>query len=287
MICGHSETQRVRNDLTMCLVCRHVQRINADPSAQTTYGESDYLAHRVRDTAWQDLQARRRWRELRPLLDDGRIGRALEIGSSTGDFLVQLASDGVEVFGVELSASASNIARMRLPDSVIRPTLEDISCFAPFDLIVLFHTLEHVSDADSLLASLSSICRKGSILAVKVPHWRSFPRFFLRQRWNGDIEEHIHFFSKDSLECILAKHGFTARNLFTSSSPLSWLSGMRRVVSRQTYAVEGKASHRSSRFTGRKKVLLDRALSISYFPFALFERWFFLGDELTLIAERR
>jgi len=134
----------------------------------------------------------------------------LDIGSSSGYFLKTLFSANARATGVELNESCSNHAR-RLGFSVYSKSIEDIGFKNEFDLVVIFHTLEHVCDPMLVLRSIYTALKPGGVFMGEVPNqddWRI-------KIFNNEIVKrfhydpfHYYYFSPKTLTSYLRKCGF-------------------------------------------------------------------------------
>ena len=102
--------------------------------------------------------------------------RILEIGSSSGYFLDTLSSIGAkEAVGVELNEDYADYAK-NLGFTIYTKPIEDIGFKDEFDLVVSFHTLEHVFDPMSVLHAIRLSLRGGiGVFMGEVPNqddWR-------------------------------------------------------------------------------------------------------------------
>ncbi len=141
-------------------------------------------------------------------------GRALDVGCGDGDFLAHLRRRGWQVVGLELSAAAAGRARERGVE--VREEELEAAGFAPgsFDLVTLWHVLEHLPDPRRALEEARRVLRPGGLLVLEVPNISS-PTFRLcGERWFPlDVPRHLQHFDPRSLERILALSGF---------EPLGW-----------------------------------------------------------------
>lgn len=96
--------------------------------------------------------------------------RILEIGSSSGYFLQMLTEAGAkEAVGVELTKEHSEYSR-KLGFTIYSEPIENIGLKKEFDLIVTFHTLEHVTDPMAVTRAVGSALKAGGIFMGEVPN---------------------------------------------------------------------------------------------------------------------
>lgn len=137
--------------------------------------------------------------------------RILEIGSSSEYFLDTLTSMGAkEVVGIELTEDYTNYAK-KLGFTIYTKPIEDIGFKNEFDLVVSFHTLEHVSDSMSVLHAIMLSLIRGAFIG-EIPNqndWRIriFDNYVVK-RFHYDTF-HYYYFSPKTLINYLKKCGFS------------------------------------------------------------------------------
>ena len=136
-------------------------------------------------------------------------GKLLDIGCGVGDFLLQVKHNGWTVAGIEPSDDAKNIAQQRLGFRPMDPSesanLEDGS----FDVITLWHVLEHIDDLKSQISELSRLLKPGGRLVIALPNFQSFDSQYYKDKWAAwDVPRHLNHFSQDTLRSILVDSGF-------------------------------------------------------------------------------
>ncbi len=127
-------------------------------------------------------------------------GRLLDIGCGVGDFLLYAKQHGWDVSGVEPSDSARSIAETRIGKSIFTPsslgTLED----GGFDIITMWHVLEHVDNLQDEVSQLSRLLKPGGRLVVALPNFRSYDARHYKDKWAAwDVPRHLNHFSKDTI----------------------------------------------------------------------------------------
>ena len=135
-------------------------------------------------------------------------GKALDYGCGTGAFLFKLQSNGWSVTGVEPSIEAREKASnlLRIP---IYPSLENID-HTTFDIITLWHVLEHVHDLENTLATLRSLLNDDGTIFIAVPNHESQDATKYKAFWAGyDVPRHLWHFSKDTMSKLLDNAGLS------------------------------------------------------------------------------
>lgn len=136
-------------------------------------------------------------------------GCALDVGCGKGLFLQGLRERGWQVFGTELSEISSGHARS-LGLTVYTNTVENAPFEAgTFDLITLFHVLEHLPRPQDTLATLFPLLRPGGTLLIEVPNIGSwYARFFGDDWFHYDVPRHLFHFNPATLRRIISNAGF-------------------------------------------------------------------------------
>jgi len=96
-------------------------------------------------------------------------GSLLDVGTGTGQFL-SIARESFTVLGTEVSESAVRIARNKYGLDVKQGQVEDIQFDTQFDVITLFHVLEHVPNPLPTLQRCRELLNPDGILVVAVPN---------------------------------------------------------------------------------------------------------------------
>lgn len=142
-----------------------------------------------------------------------RGGKLLDIGTGTGYFLSHMKKSGWEVTGLEPDAGARKIAKEEFGLNV-----EDIDTLynldeKSFDVVTMWHVLEHVHALNEDLAQISKLIRDEGWLIIAVPNPTSSDAARYGKFWAGyDVPRHLWHFSPESMTLLLEKHGFELRN---------------------------------------------------------------------------
>jgi len=143
--------------------------------------------------------------------------RVLDVGCGSGTFLAMLRRrTGVDGQGLESSTAAARRAE-EVYGLTVHPLGLDEADFAPgsFDLITMFHVLEHLPHPQDTLARIRRWLSPHGVLLVQVPNVASWQFRWFGRRWTGiDLPRHLVSFSPSALRRLLEQAGFTP-NRFT------------------------------------------------------------------------
>ena len=138
-------------------------------------------------------------------------GKLLDIGCGVGDFLCQVKNNGWEVAGIEPSDDAKNIAESRLGFRPLAPFESTKLKDGSFDVITLWHVLEHVDDLKTQTSEIQRLLKPGGRLVIALPNYQSFDCQYFNEKWAAwDVPRHLNHFSPGTLHRIVGSMGFTA-----------------------------------------------------------------------------
>ena len=130
-------------------------------------------------------------------------GNLLDIGAGTGDFLAYAKSKKWEVIGIEPSQKAKDLALKK--GVLFVKSTEELSDNS-FDVITMFHVLEHVEDLDKQLSELKRISKPNGIIIIAVPNFKSYDANYYKEFWAAyDVPRHIWHFSKIAIQKLFSE----------------------------------------------------------------------------------
>jgi 2-polyprenyl-3-methyl-5-hydroxy-6-metoxy-1,4-benzoquinol methylase len=136
-------------------------------------------------------------------------GRLLEIGCARGEFLELAADAGFEAQGIEPDPATSAVARDRRRLRVCTGTLSDAAIESEsFDLVVLFHVLEHLDSPRRTIAEIHRVLKPGGFVIIETPNIQTRWFRIFGKRWRQLIPDHYFFFSPPTLTRLLEACGF-------------------------------------------------------------------------------
>ena len=178
------------------------------------YQSEDYISHtdssrNFQDKIYQFVKSRMLSKKAKWISRHKKEGRILDYGAGTGDFLNDMKTRNWEVVGVEPNPGARDLGLEKGLD--VYGNLSEINS-GEFDVITLWHVLEHVPDFENILRQLRSKLKKDGILVIAVPNYRSYDSYYYNNIWAAwDVPRHLWHFSRDGLKRSLEDLKFTFR----------------------------------------------------------------------------
>lgn len=199
--------------------------------------------------------------------------RILDIGCGAGFFLEMLKRRNWDAVGVEpnekLVKRAVNELGLDVKQGILATAdLEEAS----FDIITLWHCLEHDPTPKKTLERCFRLLKPSGVVVAQVPDNASWEaRTFKNYFWSNDIPRHLNFFTPNTLRQITENCGFNTKKLFPTKNATSWVWSFLRLVKWDLYAEMEKNITK---------------ISILYIIFAPFYHLFSKGDWTTGIFEK-
>lgn len=163
-----------------------------------------------------------------------RTGRLLDVGCSTGSFLIDMQSiDGWSCVGIEPSRSAVLAARARGLD-VHEMNMDRLGAHVDlgvFDVITLWDVLEHLRNPVESLRQMRAMLAPGGLVVIGVPNVDSFEYSIFGRYWSGlEAPRHLFVFSKHTVAAVLNAAGFDVSEI--SNGPGLYLTFVNTVLFR-------------------------------------------------------
>lgn len=141
-----------------------------------------------------------------------KTGRILDIGTGTGYFSHTMAQKGWQVDAVEKSPQAREFAKKNFglnvkDDSQVGNFGEQV-----FDVITLWHVMEHVEKQNEEWGILNKQLKKDGTLLIAVPNSASADAERYSAFWAAyDVPRHLWHFTPETMEKMACKHGFVLK----------------------------------------------------------------------------
>jgi|AntRauMFilla1563_2_1112583.scaffolds.fasta_scaffold00396_16 2-polyprenyl-3-methyl-5-hydroxy-6-metoxy-1,4-benzoquinol methylase len=127
-------------------------------------------------------------------------GKLLDFGCGTGEFIFQARKKDWKIAGVEPNQKARKQAMAKSEHGIYKD-LEALDKNERFDVITLFHVLEHVHDIRKVVKRLLKHLKSNGYLIIAVPNPDSYDAKFYQKDWAGwDVPRHLYHFTYESMK---------------------------------------------------------------------------------------
>lgn len=132
-----------------------------------------------------------------------KVNSVLDYGCGTGDFVNYLESKKIIAEGVEPTPVAFQKAKEK--GLSIYRDIDDVN--RKYDIITLFHVLEHVDDYEKTIKDLLLKLNQSGLVLIAVPNHKSYDANYYKEKWAAwDVPRHLWHFNKVNIKNIAAKH---------------------------------------------------------------------------------
>ena len=188
-------------------ISRYYQSADYVSHSDTVKGFINRLYHLVRN--YTLIQKRK----LVQKVSHQPSGSLLDVGAGTGAFVHTMKQAGWQITGLE----PDETARMNASDKYDLVLEPPGNLFAmgehTFDVVTMWHVLEHVHDLHAYLEQFHRIIRPGGRLIIALPNYTSRDAKVYRQYWAAyDVPRHLYHFSPKSMEQLGKSKGFILEN---------------------------------------------------------------------------
>lgn len=173
------------------------------------YESDDYISHTdskkgFMDKIYQWVKRYSLSKKLRLVTAlHGKPGSLLDIGAGTGAFLGLSKMYQWDVQGVEPDDNARRLSALK---GVPLVTNIDELEGKLFDVVTLWHVLEHLPNLDETIKKIEALVRPGGNLIVAVPNYKSFDANYYKEYWAAyDAPRHLWHFSKESMSVLFSR----------------------------------------------------------------------------------
>lgn len=177
------------------------------------YKTEDYISHtdskrNVMEYAYHFVRQITLKRKVKLINKYSNLGKCLlDIGCGTGDFLKVASNNGWEISGFEPNDIAREIANKKTNNSVLHSDALFELENEQFDVITLWHVLEHLPNLEKHIVTLNRLLKPNGTLLIAVPNFKSFDAVYYKSFWAAyDVPRHLWHFSKTSIFKLFAKH---------------------------------------------------------------------------------
>ena len=134
-------------------------------------------------------------------------GDLLDIGCGTGNFVQACKESGWNITGVEPDQGARQVASDRTRESIFQNIFEPEIAHQKYDIITMWHVLEHVHLLDETIAWLKAHLKPGGEILIAVPNPESHDAKKYGEFWAAyDVPRHLYHFTEKTMKTLMQKH---------------------------------------------------------------------------------
>lgn len=210
------DNEMLKFGLTKCRECG-LEFVNPRPSPELLAKFYDTLGYPAHDATERSITARStNLFRLGLIKDNNPAGaRLLDYGCGSGCFALLAKESGWNAVGVEPSMVGRK-STLNLGIEVYGG-IEELPGGSYYDVVTMFHVLEHVSSLDNVLGLAHAILAESGLLVIEVPNIRSLRALIVGLLRIGCTDDeryrsfpiHLYGFDKKTLTRLLVKHGFS------------------------------------------------------------------------------
>jgi len=167
------------------------------------YKSENYISHTdakdsLFDKVYQSVKSITLKRKLKLINSfNTKTKTILDVGAGTGDFLKVCKNNSWEVLGTEPNLDARKIAEQK--GVLLQEDLSKLTA-QKFDVITLWHVLEHVENLQEYIKSLKGLLKSNGRIILAVPNFKSFDANYYKDIWAAfDVPRHLWHFSQTSI----------------------------------------------------------------------------------------
>lgn len=199
-----------------CADCslRFTQDVPDADSIGKYYKSEDYISHTNTSKGLVNrlyqLVRKKALKQKRKLIEKTtgiKNGNLLDVGSGTGSFAAEMKNDGWQVTGLEPDEDARKVA-----EEINGIKLSSIELIynlpaGNFDVITLWHVLEHVPDLAGYIKQFKTLLKPDGKLFIAVPNYTSLDADIYKQYWAAyDVPRHLYHFTPKSMRMLMEKN---------------------------------------------------------------------------------
>ncbi|MCU0372730.1 MAG: class I SAM-dependent methyltransferase [Ignavibacteria bacterium] len=222
-LCGNNENKLKIKEaeflVSECAACGFIYLVNPPEEKEIyeDYYKIEFTAKDYDGTSGPDYLNRiydintQRVKHLKSTINNFEDLKLLDIGCGSGLFLKSCGDAGIKGTGIDVSNNALTFARESFGLDVSGKSVNElIAENKKFDIITLWHVLEHFLNPVEELSKIRNLLNDDGLLFVEVPNFNSIKFRLSGYKWKGGNHPLYHrsFFTVKTLNETLKKAGF-------------------------------------------------------------------------------
>lgn len=203
-------------DIDQCTSCgfKFTNPIPYKEELPKYYESTEYISHSNAEEGlvnkiYQAVRSHTLKKKLNFISKYVKEGNILDIGSGTGEFLNIMQQSNFVATGIEPNEDARKHAKRNYGLAVYDETDIDGMKKKDFNVITLWHVLEHVYNLNERISQIKDLLAADGILIVAVPNPASWDAKFYGEFWAAyDCPRHLYHFDQTAIKELFNKYGF-------------------------------------------------------------------------------
>jgi len=137
-----------------------------------------------------------------------KTGYILDIGCGTGEFLNTCKNAKWKTLGIEPDIDARTMAIQNHSLDVREESEIEKLPDSSFDIITMWHVLEHVPKLNKRVEDLKRLIKPNGIIIIAVPNSDSLDAKIYKENWAAyDVPRHLYHFNPNDINLLFKNHG--------------------------------------------------------------------------------
>lgn len=178
------------------------------------YNSTKYISHSTRSKNFFDIfygfiRNKTIHSKIKLINKYAKGKKLLDIGCATGIFLDACRKNGYQVEGIEPGEIVRQFATEKFNLNVY--DVEYLKSYEPstFDIITMWHVLEHVDDINERMSIINKILKVDGTALIALPNPSSYDAKYYKEHWAAyDVPRHLYHFSQNAFNTLAQKHSF-------------------------------------------------------------------------------
>ena len=191
----------------------------ADADLGKYYKSENYISHSntkkgIVNYLYQTVRKYTLGKKLDLINSLNQKGKLLDIGCGTGEFLNACKMDGWETTGVEPDQDARALGIKNYGINVLQEEALKTLPEAGFDIISMWHVLEHVPNLNERVGELKKLLKPSGSIIIAVPNCSSKDALDYKEFWGAyDVPRHLWHFTPKDIKALFSSQGMKVEQI--------------------------------------------------------------------------
>lgn len=214
LVCKDNTVSRETFNIVECISCGF-KFTNPRPEEDKLgdyYKSEEYVSHSntnkgLINSAYQMVRKYTLLKKLQLISKFYKTGKILDIGCGTGEFLKTFKDAKWQTLGIEPSPDVRKMAIENYGLDVREEAEINNLEASSFDVITMWHVLEHVPNLSDRMEDLKRLIKPNGIIIIAVPNCTSLDAKIYKENWAAyDVPRHLYHFSPKDIETVFKNH---------------------------------------------------------------------------------